>query len=172
MFTVRTLFVETGRVESGEYELTPSGEQAQQVCNLFLEYLSHRPPQFRDRLGFLTKGSFELDWSAAPGGAAFAALYEGGEPLSMSVLLSGVHPEVDQQMLEALRTTVIESARPDEAAVLAASPERPLLLNAVFPGAPEHTPTLQLLAAALASVYFRAILQIHRDERNGSEKGS
>lgn len=166
MFRVHSVFVETGRIESGEYELTPAGEQAQQVCGLFLEFLSHRPPQFRDRMEFLNQGAFELDWSAAPGGAAFAAIYEGGEPLCMSVLLSGAHPEVDLQMLEALRQAVLDAAAPAQAVELAQVEERPLLVNALFPGAPEHTATLQLLTAALASVYFRAILQIHREDAN------
>ncbi|MFN0165025.1 MAG: hypothetical protein ACKV22_01230 [Bryobacteraceae bacterium] len=164
MFTARTVFVESRSADSASYELVPASEEAQRVCGLFLEFLAHRPPQFRERLAFVTRGDYELDWNAAPGGAAFAAIYQNGEPLSMGVLLSGVHPEVDDQMLSALRSTVLEMAVPAEAGQLASAEERPLLLNVVFPGSPESTPALQLLTTALASVYFRCIHQIHREE--------
>ncbi len=170
MFTARTVFVESRSAENASYDLVPAGEEAQRVCNLFIEFLAHRPPQFRERLAFVNRGDYELDWNAAPGGAAFAAIYQGGEPLAMGVLLSGVHPEVDDQMLSALRSTVLDMALPDEAGSLSAAAERPLLLNVMFPGSPEATPVVQLLTTALASVYFRCIHQIHREEAAGEEQ--
>lgn len=44
-----------------------------------------------------------------------------------------------------------------EAPAYLEAPERPLLLNVIFPGNPELTARLQLLVTALSSVFFRVM---------------
>lgn len=160
MFTVRTVFVEQQRVEASAFEIEPSNEQGQAVCSLFLEFLSEQPPEFRAKLPFLKQGEAELEWASAAGGAALASFYEAGEPLSMGILLAGVNEEADAQMIAALRQSVLEPVFGSEADALLESPERPLMINVIFPGNPELTPRVQLLATALASVFFRVMRQM------------
>ncbi|MCC6365858.1 MAG: hypothetical protein IT165_20270 [Bryobacterales bacterium] len=163
MFTIRTIFPDQSRVEVSHYELIPSHEQGQAVCALFLEFLSERPTEFREKLSFLKKGDTELEWTAASGGTALASFYEEGHPISMGVLLSGIDAESDTQMRGALKQSVLEPIFGEEAGKYLIGDERPLMLNVIFPGAPELNPRTQLLAAALASVYFRVMLQLHAE---------
>ncbi|MBK9169878.1 MAG: hypothetical protein IPM24_20790 [Bryobacterales bacterium] len=164
MFWVRTIFPEDARVEVGTYELTPTNENGAQVCRLFAEFLANRPPEFRDALGFVKRDGMELEWAAVQGGSALATFYDQGSPLSMGILLSGVNQASDAEILSLLRGMVLDPMLGDEAERCAGGPERPLLLNVVFPGAPEQTPVVQLLAASLASVYFRTIHQLHQEQ--------
>ena len=82
----------------------------------------------------------------------------------MAILLTGVDPEADRMMLELFLDNVLrpvfDSAPPEQVNELVDVPERPLLLQALFPVSPEWAPTIQLLSTALASVYFRTILQL------------
>lgn len=160
MFTVRTIFPGEQRVETGSFEITPSNEQGRAVCALFLEFLSEQPAEFRAPLPFLKKGQTELEWASASGGASLASFYEAGEPVSMGILLSGLNEEADRQMLDALRQAVLEPLFGGEADRYLEATERPLLLNVIFPGNPELTPRLQLLATALASVFFRVMREM------------
>ena len=150
---VRTVHLESARQESQSYELVPSSEQARKVCGLFRDFLANRPPGFRDQVGFLNRGDVEMEWAASPGGVALATFFSGGEPRSMSILLAGISADADRMMLDSFGQVV-----PLPADLGAAG--RPLLVNAIFPGEPEFTPALQLLAAALASVYFRTVLKL------------
>lgn len=168
MFTVRTIFPDQPRVETGSFEIIPSNEQGQAVCSLFLEFLSGQPPEFRAPLPFLKKGATELEWASAGGGAALASFYEEGEPVSMGILLAGLSEESDRQMIAALRQSVLEPVFGDAADSYLDAPERPLLLNVIFPGNPELTPRIQLLATALASVFFRVMRE--RIAPSGSEQ--
>lgn len=172
MFTVRTIFPEQQRVEVGSYEIEPSNEQGKAVCGLFLDFLVERPTEFREKLPFLKKGETELEWTAAAGGAALASFYENGEPLSMGILLAGVEPESDQQMLDALRQAVIEPVFGEEADKYMEAPERPVLLNVMFPGNPEAVPRTQLLVTALASVFFRVMRDMHRMRQEQGVEGA
>ncbi|MBL8231456.1 MAG: hypothetical protein JNL98_23375 [Bryobacterales bacterium] len=172
MFTVRTIFPEQQRVETGSYELEPSNDQGKAVCALFLDFLSEQPTEFRATLPFLKKGDTELEWTAAEGGAALMTFYEAGEPLSMGILLSGVKRESDEQMMEALRQAVLEPVFGEEAGKYLEAPERPLLLNVIFPGNPELIPRTQLLATALASVFFRVMLEMHERMQQQPPPGS
>lgn len=164
MFSIRTIHPEDRRVDLASYDLTPGNDQGKAVCDLFREFLSHRPTEFRDTLPFLRKGEFELEWAAASGGIALATFYEGGEPLSTGILLSGVDGETEQQVLQSMRSTVLGPVLGEDTDRLTEAPERPLLLNVQFPGRPELMPTVQLLSAALASVFFRVILQLQQSE--------
>ncbi|MCS7023842.1 MAG: hypothetical protein NZV14_03490 [Bryobacteraceae bacterium] len=157
MFTVRTIFPEQQRVETLNYELEPTNDHGKAVCALLFEFLSGQPPEFRSRLPFLKKGDTEMEWMAG-GGAALLTFYEQGEPLSMGILLSGLQGESDAQMLEALRQAVLEPVFGAEAEKFLQAPERPLLLNVIFPGNAELIPRTQLLSAAVASVFFRTLL--------------
>ncbi len=150
---VRTLHLESAGQESQSYELAPSSEQAEKVCALFRDFLANRPPEFRDKVGFLNRGDVEMEWAAAPGGVALATFFAGGEPRSMSVLLAGISADADRMMLDSFGQVVPLPPGLDAAG-------KPLLVNAIFPGEPEFTPALQLLTAALASVYFRTVLKL------------
>jgi hypothetical protein len=163
MFSIRTVFPEEKRVELASYDLTPGNDQGKAVCDLFREFLSNRPTEFRDKLAFITKGDFELEWAAAEGGIAMASFFSEGNPLSTGMLLTGVDPDTEEQVLYSMRTSVLGPVLGEETERLTEAPERPLLLSIVFPGHPELFPTVQLLYAALASVFFRVILQLQKD---------
>lgn len=141
-------------MEAASYDVIPTNDQGKAVCGLFLDFLSENPPEFRKPLPFLKKGSTELQWAAADGGVAFAAFFEEGQPVSMGVLISGLVPEADEQMIASIREAIFGE---EEAEGMLDAPERPVFLNVLFPGSPELHPQTQLLSAALASVYFRVI---------------
>ena len=162
MFTVRTIqpgeSPDGARVEAAQYDLEPQLPQGRTVCNLFAQFLSERPPEFREPLTFLNKSSVELDWAAAGGGSAFASFFHEGKPLGMAVLLSGADPESDEQMLQAIHLSILEPILgPDRAQDLGQIEERPGVLLVEMNDQPELIPTLHLLMTALASVYFRAV---------------
>jgi len=152
-FTIRSVFLDPARVEAAGYDVIPTNDQGKAVCGLFLDFLSENPPEFRKPLPFLKKGNTELQWAAADGGVAFAAFFEDNQPLSMGVLISGLVPEADEQMIASIRDAIFG----EESTEMLDAPERPLFLNVLFPGSPELHPQTQLLSAALASVYFRVI---------------
>jgi hypothetical protein len=156
-FTVRTVNAESRQVEIGQFDLHPETEQAEAVCDLFLRFLADRPPGFREELPFLKQPGTELEWAAAEGGAALATFYDQGEPLSMGILLSGLNDESDKRMLDGLRATIGYAIFREDVARCLDAPERPLLINIIFPDRPELLPRVHLLATALASVFFRII---------------
>jgi len=88
VFHVHNILLEDGRIESGQFELNPTSEEGQAVCTVFTEFLKNRPTAFREKIAFLKRGDFELDWSAAGGGVALASWAESGETLAMGVLLT------------------------------------------------------------------------------------
>jgi hypothetical protein len=155
MFHVRCILPHQGRIEANQFDLQPADSQGEAVCDLFRRYLSDRPSQFRDRLPFLRRGDIELDWSAAEGGVALASLFCSSEPASISVLLSGVNPEADRMMTEVFRENVLDLLFGGEFYEVLEIPDRPLVVQVLFPCDPEWAPAVQLLSAALASVYFR-----------------
>ena len=159
MFHVRCIFPHQGRIESNRFELQPSNSQGEAVCDLFRRFLSDRPPAFRERLPFLRRGDIDLDWTAAAGGVALASLFLSDEPAAISVLLTGSDPEADCMMSEVFRENVLDLLFCGQFHEALEVPERPLLVQVMFPSDPEWTPALQLLSAALASVYFRSILE-------------
>ena len=169
MFHVRNIYLEEARVEAGKFDIVPTNPQGEAVCALVAEFLTNRPPEFRDKLAFLKRGNFELDWSAVAGGVALASLFDKDEPATMAILLTGVDPEADRMMLELFLDNVLrpvfQSAPPEQVNELVDVPERPLLLQALFPVSPEWAPTIQLLSTALASVYFRTILQLSATDK-------
>ena len=164
MFHVRNIYIEEARVEAGKFDIVPTNPQGEAVCALMAEFLTNRPPEFRDKLAFLKKGNFELDWAAVPGGVALASIFDGQEAATMAILLTGVEPEADAMMLNLFRDNVLlpvlQDAPPDKVNELIDVPERPLMLQALFPISPEWAPAVQLLTTTLASVYFRTILQL------------
>jgi hypothetical protein len=88
-----------------------------------------------------------------------ASLFCGSEPASISVLLSGQNAEADRMMAEVFRENVLDVLFCGEFNEILAVAERPLLVQVQFPCDPEWAPAVQLLAAALASVYFRDNLE-------------
>ena len=157
-FAVQVYLAGNRTVESTTFELVPSHEPAERVCQVLREFLAHRPPQFREKLTFLNHGDLELEWSASEGGVAFASLYNTGDPAAFLLLLSGQDDEADQGMYQGFASSLVQPLI-GEASPL---PEgRPLLILLIAPGSPELTPLLQLLATALASVYFRSLAAPH-----------
>ncbi len=159
MFHVRSIYPGNDRIEEGTFQLQPSNPQADAICKLFTEYLKNRPPEFRDKLSFLKRGGFEMDWSSAPGGVALVSIFQGADPASMGVLVAGLDADTDAMMLEVFRENVLCPLFGDCYGEVLHATERPMLLQVIFAG-PEWTATLQLLGASLASVYFRRILGI------------
>lgn len=157
MFSVRTIHPEEKRVETAAFDLAPPLEQGQKICELFGDFLAHRPAEFRERIPFLNRTELELQWAAASGGAAFYAFFHGGEAVSMGVLVSGANADSDAQMLDAWRGIAHPILGNEQ---LLDAPERPLMMTLQMPGYPELVPAVQLLSTALASVYFRAILAL------------
>ena len=158
MFHVRCILPDQGRIETNRFDLEPTNQQGAAVCDLFRRYLRDRPSAFRDRLPFLKRGDIELDWSAAGGGVALASLFSSGEPASVSVLLAGQDSQSDALMVEAFRENVLDLLFGGAYAEVLEVQERPLVIQVLFPVDPEWRPAVQLLTAALASVYFRDVL--------------
>jgi hypothetical protein len=159
MFHIRCIFPEQGRIEANSFELQPTNSQGEAVCELFHRFLADRPSAFRDRLPFLRRGDVELDWSAASGGVALASLFCSGDPAAISVLLSGIDAEADAMMLEVFRENVLDVLFSGEFEEVLQIQERPLVIEVLFPNDPEWMPAMQLLSAALASVYFRGLFR-------------
>lgn len=159
MFHVRCIHPDQGRIEANRFELQPTNSQGEAVCDLFRRYLADRPAAFRDKLPFLRKGEIELDWAAEAGGVALASLFSSGAPAAISILLTGQDPEADRMMLEVFRENVLDAlfTEGEYREALEAEP-RPLVIQVLLPCDPEWTPAVQLLSAALASVYFRSVL--------------
>ena len=157
MFYVRTIHLAEKRLDQASYELAPTDADGREVCSTFAAFLAERKPEFRERLPFLRR-DLELEWSAAPGGTALASFHTGKAPCSMGILLTGVDAEADRIMLNAWRDNVIGPLMGGDASDFAQVSERPVLINILFPEAAEFGSSLQLMAAALASVYFRNTL--------------
>ncbi len=155
-FAVRTIHLEGPRVEDGEFDLVPALPQGQVVCNLFAEFLAAGPPEFREKLPFLNKVHVELEWAAAGGGAAFMVLHSAEGPLAMGILLSGADTEAGDQMVAAMRESILEPMLGGAGELLDVL-ARPAVILLQLPDQPEHFALVQLLTTALASVYFRAI---------------
>lgn len=159
-FEVRFLDLEAARVESRTFEMEPSHEQAAKVCGLIDEFLKGQPREFRARLPFLTRGDWELEWSAAEGGVAFVVFHESGEPATMGVMVSGEDPAASQGILEGFRDSILGPALDrfvpeDRDRVFAGS--GPMVVMTAMPGRPELLPTLHLLNTSLAAVFFRRL---------------
>ena len=101
-----------------------------------------------------------MQWAAAAGGAAFYAFFYDNETVEMGVLAAGTSAESDDQIVTALREGIAVPMLGDRAREMFAVNERPMALRLRMPGKPELGPTMDLLAMALASVYFRAILSL------------
>lgn len=157
MFHVRSIFPDQGRVASSNFALTPTNVEGEAVCSLLERFLAGKPPAFRERLCFMKKGDFELDWSSAQGGVAIASLFQASEPVSMSVLVSGQDACTDQMMLDVFRENVLAPLFDCEYDHVTQIDLRPLVVEVIFPGTPEWTPCVQLLSACLGSVYFRSL---------------
>jgi hypothetical protein len=169
IFEVRVVHAEDGRVETGSYDILPQQEQAAKVCGLFREFLAGQPAEFRERVPFLKRGDVELDWSAAPGGVAFATFLENGEALTLGVLASRTNAEADEGILEGFEQEVLTPLLGEVPAgvrgqLFAAGSPHPLLMTVVLPGHAELLPMLNLLNASLAAVYFETVRRLHGGE--------
>jgi hypothetical protein len=165
-FAIRVIEPTSRRVETGVFDLEPEHEQAAQVVRLLREFMGGRPAQFRQPLPFMNQGEWILDWNAGGGGVAFCSFHEGGQPVSLGVLLSGRHPEADAGMLagfeQAVLAPLLGGLAPDERETLLGG-EGPRAILLLTPGRPELHPATHLLNAALAAVFFRAIHEAAED---------
>lgn len=159
-FEVRVIDPEPRRVESGTFDVEPAHDQAAKVVALMRQFVAGRPASFRDRLPFMNRGEWELDWNAAEGGVAFASFHEGGEPASLCVMLSGRDPDACAGMSAGFEQAVlgpILGGLTDTEREKLFGGEGPRLVMVQLPGRPELNPTVQLLNAALAAAFFRAV---------------
>jgi hypothetical protein len=159
-FEVRLIEPETRRVETGSFDIEPEHEQAAQVVGLLRQFMGGRPAQFRQPLPFMNQGDWVLDWNAGGGGVAFASFHEGGQPVSLCVLLSGRNPEADAGMAvgfeQAVLGPVLGGLQPEEREkLLGGEGARQVIL--VLPGRPELGAAVHLLNTALAAAFFRAV---------------
>ena len=67
-------------------------------------------------------------------------------------------------MREVFRENVLEVLFSGQFEEVLDIPERPLVIQVLFPNDPEWMPAVQLLSAALASVYFRSLLRANCGE--------
>src|SRR5260370_19540719 len=131
MFQVRSIHLDPLEVEGVQFEIEPTNEQGRAVCTLFTEFLKNRPPEFQDKIGFLKRGNFALDWASAEGGVAMATFSESGEPASMGVLLSGYDSAADKQMLALFHENILTPMLGDRVPVLNDA-RRPALIQVLF----------------------------------------
>jgi hypothetical protein len=159
-FEVRFLDLEAAQVENRTFEMEPSHEQAAKVCGLLDEFMRTQPREFRQRLPFLTRGDWELEWSAAEGGVAFVVIHESGEPATLGVMVSGQDPAASEGILEGFRHSILGPALdrfvPEDRDRIF-SGAGPLVVMTAMPGRPELLPTLHLLNTSLAAVFFRRL---------------
>ena len=160
MFTVQTIFLAENRTDAVTYDQPAPGPEGDPARALWAEFIGSRPPVFREKLPFLRE--VELEWSAAPGGVALASTHNAEGPCSMGILLGGGDAEADQMMLSAWRTNVLAPLMGEEQAAQVDGPERPLLINVMFPAAGMDAPALRLTATALASAFFRPPATVRR----------
>lgn len=161
-FDVRVLELESRRVQSARFDMEPQLEQAAKVVALMRAFVAGRPPEFRERLPFMKQGDWVADWKAAGDGVAFLSFHEAGEPVSLAILLSGIDPAADAGMSSGFEQAVLNpmmgTLRPEEREKLFGG-AGPRLIMLLVPGRPELNPAAQLLNAALAAVFFRAVHQ-------------
>lgn len=155
MFQMRTLAPGGDAVQQQQLALQPDDPQSEQICDLFHRFLVDKPKEFRLRLPFLKRDEIEMEWAAAPGGAALCTFYEDDSPLSSAVLLSGTNAEADQQMGALFDAAVLQPVFGPSAKDLLRFEAYPAVAVALLAAPHERYPVVQLFYASLASVYFR-----------------
>ena len=163
MFHVRTIIPEERRAETSTFPTSPTHPLTRRACELFDEFFHNRPAQFQDKLRFMPEDGMELEWLSVDGGSAFAALYEDGNPVTVSLLLSGTDEQAERGVIEGSGKAVFGPILGDDTDDLMRGPGRPLMVTLMVPGHGELRPTLDLLNNALASFYFRSVAHENRD---------
>jgi hypothetical protein len=171
-FAVRTIDPESRTVAVDSFDLEPSNQQGQLVCQMFSEFLAARPTEFRDPLDFIKKYAMELEWAAAGGGCAYASFFQDGTPITMLVLLCGYIEREETLMLQGMKAAILQKMLGDDTDRLMDLPERPAVLQVLLPGHPEMRTTINLLTSALASVYFRAMERLLAKEMEDYDTGT
>lgn len=156
-FHMHTISTGSETIDRQEFDVTPANPQGEDVCALFHRFLVDKPSEFRMLLPFLKRDEIEMEWAAAPGGAALCTFYEDDAPLASGVLLSGRSVDADGQMGVLFETAVLAPIFGPDAKVALQFQQYPAVAVAMLAAAPERLPTVQLLYASLASVYFRQI---------------
>ncbi len=154
-FQLHTISTGTDVIRRQELEVSPSNSQGEEVCQLFQRFLVDKPNEFRLRLPFLKHDDIEMEWAAAPGGAALCTFYEDDSPLASAVLLSGLSLEADGQMAALFEAAVLEPIFGPHAKLALQFEVYPGVVVAMLAAEPERFPTVELFYASLASVYFR-----------------
>jgi hypothetical protein len=156
-FHMHTITPGSDQIDRQVLDVTPAGQQGEEVCALFQRFLADKPTEFRMVLPFLKRDEIEMEWAAAPGGAALCTFYEDDAPLASGVLLSGENAEADGQMGVLFETAVLEPIFGPGAKLALEFEQFPGVAVAMLGAAPERLPVVQLFYASLASVYFRQI---------------
>lgn len=154
-FHMHTLSPGNEVIQRQELDLQPGNPQGEEVCQLFQRFLVDKPTEFRLRIPFLKRDEIEMEWAAAPGGAALCTFYEDDSPLASAVLLSGVDQDSDGQMCALFEAAILDPIFGPEAKIALQFATYPAVAVAMLAAEPERFPTVQLFYASLASVYFR-----------------
>jgi hypothetical protein len=164
-FHLHTLTLGNAVIQRQALEVTPSNSQGEEVCQLFQRFLVDKPSEFRMRLPFLKRDEIEMEWAAAPGGAALCTFYEDDSPLASAVLLSGLNSEADGQMAALFEAAVLEPIYGPDARLALQFESLPGVAVAMLAAEPERFPTVELFYASLASVYFRQMRALAANTR-------
>lgn len=154
-FHMHTLSPGSEVIQRQELDLEPANPQGEEVCQLFHRFLADKPNEFRLLLPFLKRDEIEMEWAAAPGGAALCTFYEDDSPLASAVLLSGIDRDADGQMSALFEAAILGPIFGPEAKLALQFSVYPAVAVAMLAAEPERFPAVELFYASLASVYFR-----------------
>lgn len=168
MFHLHTLSPGSDVIQRQELAIAPNDPQTEEICGLFQRFLSDKPQEFRLRIPFLKRDEIEMEWAAAPGGAALCTFYEDDSPLASAVLLSGLNREADSQMAALFDNAVLQPIFGPSANLLLQFSAYPAVGVVMLAAPEERFPVVQLFYAALASVYFRQMRALAGNTGNDS----
>jgi hypothetical protein len=154
MFTVRTIHLAEGRVETATYEIPRAIDSRNVGAAPWVGFLDPRCLAFREKLPFLP--DVELEWSVGPGGVVLASMSNRDGPCSLAIVLPGRDGEAEDLMLGAWRRNVLAPLMGEAEAAAVEAPERPLLLNVLCPAAGGSVSPLRLTTTALAAAYLQS----------------
>lgn len=155
-FEVRVFHLESGRQESGQFELVPELADARRVIGAMRDFLADKPGSFKEAIPFLKRGAVELEWNAGAGGVAFFAWTVEAAPAMFGAMVADAGSVAGAGVLSGFAGTM-KLANPPAATGAT-------IWLAALPGRPEHIPLLHLLTTSLGAVYFSAV---ERASENG-----
>ena len=148
-FEVRVFHLESGRQETGRFELNPQLEDARRVVGVMREFLAGKPESFKEAIPFLKRGAVELEWNAGSGGVSFFAWSVEGAPAAFGAMVAEASDESGAGVLGGFASTMRLTAAPEASG--------PTIWLAALPACIESLPLLHLLTTSLGTVFFSAV---------------